>query len=178
MIWWTSGLRSRSARAATAPAVALTRLLQVEDVDRAVARAELGEPVPRPPRDAARAAPRAACSSGSPRASSAASVAECVQPAPWVARDLVPLDRDLDVPLAVEEVVDRLVAVAAGDDHGRRAELVRAARPARACGRRRRRARLASCRFGVTTVASGNSRVDERLDRVVLEQLARRSSRP
>ena len=37
-------------------------------------------------REAASAAPRAACSSDSPRASSAASVAECVQPAPCVAR--------------------------------------------------------------------------------------------
>ena len=57
-------------------------------------------------------------------ASSAASVAEWVQPAPWVARRLVPHDRDLDVRAAVEEVVDRLLAVTARDDRRRRAELV------------------------------------------------------
>ena len=73
-------------------------------------------------REAASAAPRAACSRDSPRASSAASVAECVQPAPWVAAHVVALDRDLEVPLAVEEVVDR-IAVAAGHDRRRRAEL-------------------------------------------------------
>ena len=38
--------------------------------------------------------------------------------------DVVALDRDLDVLAAVEEMVDRLVAVAAGDDHGRRTERV------------------------------------------------------
>ena len=36
----------------------------------------------------------------------------------------VPLDRDLDVRLPVEEVIDGLVAVAAGDDHRSRAEPV------------------------------------------------------
>src|SRR5439155_25013811 len=38
--------------------------------------------------------------------------------------DAVPLDRDLDVLLAVEEVVDRLVTVTAGDDHSAGAEPV------------------------------------------------------
>ena len=96
-------------------------------------------------------------------------MAECVQPAPCVARDRVPLDGDLDVPLAVEEVVDRRRAMAAGDDDGRRAQLMqplgqldaRAVAPVSA---------TASIRFGVITAASGNSRDDERVDGVRLEQ--------
>jgi hypothetical protein len=39
-------------------------------------------------------------------------------------RDIVLFDLDLDVPLTVEEVIDRLVPVAASDDHRPRAELV------------------------------------------------------
>ena len=62
------------------------RRLQPEHVDRAVALADLSRSPCATAREAASAAPRAACSSDSPRASSAASVAECVQPAPWVAR--------------------------------------------------------------------------------------------
>ena len=38
--------------------------------------------------------------------------------------DLVALDRDLDVVAAVEKVVDRLLGVAAGDDHRRRSQSV------------------------------------------------------
>ena len=57
---------------------------QVEDVDRAVAGADLDEAVPDRGGGGAEA-PRAASTSGRPRASSAASVAECVQPAPCVA---------------------------------------------------------------------------------------------
>ena len=73
-------------------------------------------------------------------------------------RHVVALDRELDVLDPVEEVVDGLVAVAARDDHGRRAELDeplgqlaprRPGMPASAS---------ASGRFGVTTVASGNNR--------------------
>ena len=71
---------------------------------------------------------RAASSSDAPFASTAASVAECVQPAPCVAGDVVALDRDLDVSCPVEEVVDGLEAVSARDDHGGRAELVQALR--------------------------------------------------
>ena len=86
---------------------------QVEDVDRPVALADLGETV----RDGGRCArlrrraprPRAAA----PRASSAASVAEWVQPAPCVAADVVARDGDLEVPRPVEEMVD-------GDRRGRR----------------------------------------------------------
>ena len=50
------------------------------------------------------------------------SVAECVQPAPWVAATS-PVDGNLDVVTTVEEVVDR-IAVTPGHDHGRSAELV------------------------------------------------------
>ena len=67
----------------------------------------------------------------------------------------------LDEPLAVEEHVDRLLAVAAGDDDAARAERVDRAR---ASSRRRRVIRRrhpasarASGRFGVTTVARGSS---------------------
>ena len=42
--------------------------------------------------------------------------------------DVVALDRNLHVPLPVEEVVDRLVGVSAGDDHRRRSESVNALR--------------------------------------------------
>ena len=78
----------------------------MEDVDGAVAGAELREPVPDGVAGGASRAARGS-SSGSPRASSAASVAEWVQPAPCVARDVEALDRDLDVLPAVEEMVDR-----------------------------------------------------------------------
>ena len=91
--------------------------------------------------EAAAAAPRAACSSGSPRASKAASVAEWVQPAPCVAATAWRVDRDLDVARAVEEVVDGVLAVAAGDDDGGRAELVQPLGELAARRRRSRRAR-------------------------------------
>ena len=54
--------------------------------------------------------------------------------------DVVPLDGDLDVALAVVEMVDGVVAVAAGDDHRRRAELVQALGELARASRRRRRA--------------------------------------
>ena len=74
-------------------------------------------------REAAAAAPRADSVSDSPRARSAASVAECVQPAPWVAAATsLALERDLVMLVPVEEVVGRLVAVAPGDERSRRAE--------------------------------------------------------
>ncbi len=43
-------------------------------------------------------------------------------------RDVMACDGNLDVLAAVEEMVDRVVAVAAGDDHCRRAEVVQALR--------------------------------------------------
>ena len=52
--------------------------------------------------------------------------------------DVVPLDGNLDMLAPVEEMVDRVVAVPAGDDHRRRAELVQALAPARAAARRPR----------------------------------------
>jgi hypothetical protein len=39
-------------------------------------------------------------------------------------RDVVPVDRDLDVALPVEEMVDRRVAVTSGDENGWRASIV------------------------------------------------------
>ena len=73
-------------------------------------------------------------------------------------RDVVALDRDLDVALPVEEVVDRVVAVAAGDDDRGRAELVHALGELAPRVPSRSASASASGRFGVTTVASGNSR--------------------
>ena len=70
-----------------------------------------------------------------PSARCAASADECVQPEPCAAPSGMALARDLDQPLAVEEDVGRLLAVAAGDDHDRRAR----ARGSRARARRRLR---------------------------------------
>ena len=80
--------------------------------------------------------------------------------------------------LAVEEVVDRLVAVAAGDDDGGRAELVEALGELAAV-----LAVEAGERLGLGQVRRHDRREreqprDERLDRVVLRAGARRSSRP
>ena len=77
-------------------------------------------------REAASAAPRAASTRLSPRASSAVSVAECVQPAPCVAATSCRATGISTCSRAVEEMVDRLVAMTAGDDHCGRAELVQA----------------------------------------------------
>ena len=160
-------------RAAIRPAFTQLRS-HVEDVDRARRPRRAPARPCRTASEAARAAPRAASSSERPRASSAASVAECVQPAPCVARDVVPLDRDLDVLAPSKRWSTAGVAVAAGDDHGRRAELVQPlGELAPRCLAARERDRLG--RFGVTTVASGNSRATSALDRVVLEQLRARA---
>ena len=74
----------------------------------------------------AAAAPRAASSSGRPRASSAASVAECVQPAPCVAATSWRSTGISTWRSPSKSWSTGSVAVAAGDDHGGRAELVRA----------------------------------------------------
>ena len=78
----------------------------------------------RPASAAASAAPRAASSSDLPCASSAASVAECVQPAPCVAATSCRSTGISTCRPGREEVVHRALAVAAGDEHGRRAERV------------------------------------------------------
>ncbi len=171
---WTSGFRSRITRECRA------------GVDRHAApftsRTSTGpSPAPistSPCRTAAAAAapaPRAASSSERPRASRAASVAECVQPAPCVARDVVPLDGKLDVLAAVEEMVDRGLAVAAGDERGRSAELDQplgqvAARRAGHAGQRLRLGKVRRHDRGEREQAA-----DQRLDGVVLEQLCARA---
>ena len=89
-------------------------------------------------------------------------------------RDVVPLDGDLDVPLAVEEVVDRIVAVPAGDDHRGSAQLVEP------LGQLAPRAAVPRQRLGLRQVRRDDRRereqpVDEHVDRVVLEQLRARA---
>ena len=51
-------------------------------------------------------------------------MAECVQPAPCVAATSCRVNRDLDVALPVEEMIDRRVAVTSGDEDGGRASIV------------------------------------------------------
>ena len=136
----------------------------VEDVDRAVARAELGQAVAHR-FGRRRAAPRAASASEQPAGEQRGQRRRVRAAGAVRRRNVEALDGDLDMLRPVEEMVDRL-AVPAGDDRRRRAELDQplgelglslGALPASAC---------ASSRFGVTTVASGKSRVDERIDRV------------
>ena len=84
-------------------------------------------------------------------------------------RGIVTIDRDLDVLVAVEEVVDRLRAVAARDDHGRSAELMEA------LGQLAPRAAAAGERLGLHQVGRDDrgqrkEPLDEHGDRIVLEQ--------
>ena len=89
-------------------------------------------------REAAAAAPRAASARLSPRASSAASVAECVQPAPCVAATSCRATGISTCSLPSKRWSTAVVAVAAGDDHRRARRARAAARRARAAARRAR----------------------------------------
>ena len=119
----------------------------------------------RPSRTASEAialAARAASSGSRPSARCAASAEECVQPDPCAAPLGIALARNLDEPLAVEEDVDGLLAVAAGDHDRPRAERVDGAREllgadVRAPPAGSPASTRASGRFGVTTVARGTS---------------------
>ena len=142
----------------------------VEDVDRPLAGADLGEAVAHGLGRDARRAPRAPPRADSPRASSAASVAECVQPAPCVAATSWRSTGISTCRSPSKRWSTASLAVAAGDDHRRRAELVRAARPARAAAPLAPGERL---RLGQVRRHDRREReqpLDERLDRVVLEQ--------
>ena len=125
-------------------------------------------------RDAAAAAPRAASARLSPRASRAVSVAECVQPAPCVAATSCRSTGISMCVAAVEEMVDRVVAVPAGDDCGPRAQLVEPLR-------QRTTRRVETCeRPGLEQVRRHDRRERKQppekcLDRIVLEQLRARA---
>ena len=144
----------------------------VEDVHRPLAGADLDEPVADRLRRDVRGLPRGLLEGQALREQRgergrvrAAGAVRC--------RDVVALDGDLDVPLAVEEMVDRIVAVPAGDDHRGRAELVDP------LGELAPRARPGE-RLGLHQVRRDDRRereqpVDEHLDGVVLEQLRARA---
>ena len=123
--------------------------------------------------DATRAAPRAASSRDRPFASSGGERRRVRAAGAVRRRDVVALDLDLDVPLPVEEMVDRVFAVAAGDDHRGSAELVDP------LGELAPRSRSGE-RLGLHQVRRDHRRerkqpVDERLDGVVLQQLRARA---
>ena len=110
-----------------------------------------------------RSPPRPRFASSTPRASSAASAADSVQPVPCVERDRSRGARNtVTLAAAIDQHVDHLVAagVAAGDEDGGAAgcELARGRAP-RLVARRRPRDRAAppaSPRFGVSTVTRGS----------------------
>ena len=122
-------------------------------------------------RDAAAAAPRAASTSDSPRASSAASVAECVQPAPCVAATSCRATGISTCVVAVEEMVDRGVAVPAGDDRPRPRRARAAAPRARARGASTPGERLRLHQVRRHDRRERKEPRDERIDGIVLEQL-------
>ena len=172
MIWWTSGFLSRS-RSSVVPGEMLSGTSQVE-----TSTGPSPAPISVRPfltaSEATFAAARAARTGRSPLASSAASVAEWVQPAPCVAGDVVPGHRNLVVLDPVVEVVDRLLAVSAGDDD-RGAQLVQALRQLAA-----RRSRPIGEHLGLTEVRRHDRREreqppDEHVDSVVLEELRARA---
>ena len=154
MIWWTSGFRSRSARRVRPGRQSSPGHSQ--DVDRPFAGADLHEALRNRPRGGGRGA-RAASTNEKPRASSAASVAECVHPAPWVAAPswrsngiswcALPSKRWSAGSSACPPVTSAAGAPSAtsasASSAGDAPDDVKA---------------RASIRFGVTTVASGNSR--------------------
>src|SRR5213593_1322324 len=87
---------------------------------------------------------------------------------------VVPLYRDLDVAVAVEEMVDGLVAVPARDDHRRSSELMD---PLRKLTARARKARE-SLRLAEVRRHDGRERKERtylRLDGVVLQELRSRA---
>ena len=100
------------------------RRFQPEDVDRAGALADAPAGRRGPPRRRSPWRPGRPRAGRGPSARCAASADECVQPEPCAAPLVVALARDLDEPLAVEEEVGGLLAVAAGEDDGARAERV------------------------------------------------------
>ena len=128
----------------------------MEDVDGAVTRADLGEAVPDRLRGNPRRLARSLLEGQSPgqgrRERGRMGAARTVR-----GRCVMTPDRDLDVALAVEEMIHRLVAVPARHDDRGSAELVDALRQLAARGPSPASA-SASWRFGVTTVASGKSR--------------------
>ena len=133
---------------------------EAEDVDRARARRRSRAGRRRPPRRRPRgpAAPPPAASS--PRARKAASAEEWVQPEPWAAPSGWRSPAISTDSLAVEEEVDQLLAVAAGDDDRLRARAPARRAPAPPASRALPSpvSARASGMFGVTTVASGSSR--------------------
>src|ERR687897_2946892 len=116
------GLRSRSSRS-VCPGETGIALLRVEDVDRPLAPADLDEAVANGRRGRNGRAAR--------RLHEGISVGEQRRergrvrtPGAVRCRDVVALDGDLDVLIAVEEVVDRLRPVPTGDDDRGRSKLV------------------------------------------------------
>src|SRR4029453_18320524 len=117
VIWWTSGLRSRSSRS-VCPAETGIPPLHVEDVDRPIAVAELGQTVPDRLGGGGRR-PARRLLQGKPAGEQRRERRGVRAPGAVGRRHLVLLDGDVHVTLAVEQVVGGLAAVAAGDDHRR-----------------------------------------------------------
>src|SRR4051812_45889564 len=115
-------MAARSAPVESLERVALTNPLQVEDVDGTVAFADVGQCVGNRPGRCGRRGPSGrvqgltAGQRGAERGRMGAACAVCAHAGKA-------LDRDLDVLVPVEEVVD-WIAVAAGDDDRGRAALV------------------------------------------------------